>query len=244
MIGLITLLNQLQSLPDSNSVLDITMFMIVITRRDQFVERKYAANFLRNSIMRLFCVFSSIFLLASIPLLGKAQTPPSIDVINFNSDLTYFPGGSVSVLFDPKGVFSVDNVFKLELSDASGGFGSPTVLANAQEFFTPILNGKIPTGIAVGTGYKLRISYGLEAGPREYFELPNFLKIGSITTAFSTPYININSNSDGIDFLCLSDPNNNLNPNYYFGSLKQSSSSLLPFLGILHGSYKSFNHGT
>jgi hypothetical protein len=229
--------------PDSNSVLDDTKFMIVTTRSDQFAERKSGRILMGNPIMRSFCVFLSILIFSSIPLVGLAQTP-SIDVINFNSELTYFPEGSVSVLFEPKGVFPIDNVFKLELSDASGSFASPTVLATAQEFFTPILNGKIPAGIGLGTGYKLRISYGPNAGPRLSSELPGFLKIGSITTPFLTPYININSNSDGIDFLCLSDPNTNLNPNYYFGSVKQSSSSLLPFLGILHGSYKSFNHGT
>lgn len=58
----------------------------------------------------------------------------SIDLISFNSSLMYFPGGSISVLFEPKGVLPIDNVFQLELSDANGSFASPEVIAIAMSF--------------------------------------------------------------------------------------------------------------
>jgi hypothetical protein len=157
------------------------------------------------------------------------QADPSIEIINFNSGLTYFPGGSVSVLFDPKGFFPLDNVFKLELSDASGSFASPTVLASEAEFFTPILNGRIPSGTPLGTGYKLRITYGLEAGPRTPFELPGLFKIGAISTSYNIPFFSISPSAVGIEFVCLDNPNIiNTSPNFQFGSFKQGNSALLP----------------
>ncbi|WP_308419888.1 PKD-like domain-containing protein, partial [Belliella aquatica] len=151
----------------------------------------------------------------------------SINIISFNSNLTYFPGGSISVLFEPKGILPLDNVFQLEMSDANGSFASPEVIAIANEFFTPILNGKIPTSIVPGTGYKLRISYGSEVGPRLNYELPNAFGISSNNTPFPTPYVNVSETADGVDFRCLENPNTTTNPNYHFGSVEQGSSAVL-----------------
>jgi gliding motility-associated-like protein len=180
----------------------------------------------KSKIYKIFSIF--IFLIVTSKSVLVAQVAQSIELINFDNTLTYFPGGSVSVLFEPKGFFPMDNVFKLELSDASGSFANPTILATEAEFFTPILNGKIPTTIPVGTGYKLRISYGPEVGTRVSSELPNAFSIGTVTSAFTIPYIGISPNAEGIDFLCLNNPNTVSNPNYFFGSVKQSSTSILP----------------
>jgi hypothetical protein len=76
-------------------------------------------NNLKYRFYKVSVVFiSAFFILNSVNV--NAQTtppPPTFHIINFNSSLTYFPGGSVSVLFEPKGVFSLDTVFKLDLSE-------------------------------------------------------------------------------------------------------------------------------
>ena len=130
------------------------------------------------------------------------------------------------MLFEPKGVLPIDNVFQLELSDASGSFDSPIVLAVANEFFTPILNGKIPLGTAPGDGYKLRISYGTEQRPRFFTELEDAIEIGSIVTPFSIPFISISPIAQGVNFMYLSDFNSPLNPNYHIVKTEKFRSEL------------------
>ena len=152
----------------------------------------------------------------------------SIDLISFNSGLTYFPRGSISVLFEPKGVFPRDNVFQLEMSNGSGSFNTPTVIASKDDFFIPILNGIIPLGTPTGSGYKLRISYGPLAGPRLFFEIPNTFAVGTAPVSFDIPFISFSNEAYGIDFSCLNNPNTtSATQNYFFGSLKQSNNSTL-----------------
>ncbi len=145
-----------------------------------------------------------------------------IELISFSSELIYFPGGSISVLFEPKGVLPLDNVFQLELSDASGSFASPIVIASAEEFFTPILNGKIPLGTPVGNGYKLRISYGPENGPRFFTELPDSIEIGTIDAPFSIPFIVIGSTAQRVNLLSFWYADSSIYLGYHFSSIKQS----------------------
>ena len=154
-----------------------------------------------------------------------------IQVISFNHTLTYFPEGHISVLFEPKGVLPINNVFKLELSNKLGVFPtlptSPIVIATEEEFFTPVLNGKIPAGTEDGNNYKLRISYGPESGPRLSYELPNAIRISSTIPTFLTPIVNVSATAEGVDFRCLDNPNTTTNPNYHFGSVEQGSSAVL-----------------
>lgn len=76
-------------------------------------------NNLKCRFYKVSVVFISFFFILNIVNVNAQTTPPppTFHIINFNSSLTYFPGGSVSVLFEPKGVFPLDNVFKLELSE-------------------------------------------------------------------------------------------------------------------------------
>lgn len=82
--------------------------------------------------------------------------PTSLTLTHFNTG-KYVPGGHLAVFFEPEGVFELDNEFVLELSDASGSFSTATTLSSKSEFFIPVLNGVIPSGIAPGSIYKLRI---------------------------------------------------------------------------------------
>ena len=103
-----------------------------------------------------------------------SQTPddvPEVEIFSFNSTASYGPGSGVSVHINPTGIFQmgnpttlgtndpVNNKFVLELSNSSGDFNSPTVLAEVFAFYTPLINGLIPgdSPPATGDGYKLRV---------------------------------------------------------------------------------------
>ena len=90
-------------------------------------------------------------------LVKQLNAAPAIEIVRFNNMATYYGGGSISIHINPKGVFDLNNSFTLELSNASGSFANPVVIGTVNEFFTPIINGRIPTSISQGTGYKLRV---------------------------------------------------------------------------------------
>ncbi|MDC1262440.1 hypothetical protein N8Z72_07065, partial [Polaribacter sp.] len=69
----------------------------------------------------------------------------------------YVQGGHVAIFFEPEGVFELDNEFVLELSDVNGSFTTSTEISRKSEFYLPALNGAIPTDIAPGSNYKLRV---------------------------------------------------------------------------------------
>jgi hypothetical protein len=86
-----------------------------------------------------------------------ANIPTSIDLVKFDTGLSYFQGGGISILIKPKGVFEIDNQFILELSNQSGDFTNSTVLVTRNDFFIPALNGIIPATTTPGSAYKLRV---------------------------------------------------------------------------------------
>ncbi|MFC3811281.1 3-coathanger stack domain-containing protein [Lacihabitans lacunae] len=61
------------------------------------------------------------------------------------------------VPFVVSGTFGVNNVFTLQLSNASGDFTSPTVLGTFTGNTSGTINASIPAGITVAPGYRLRI---------------------------------------------------------------------------------------
>jgi hypothetical protein len=65
----------------------------------------------------VFWIFSTLFIFISFAQNGFGQAGISVQIIDSDSSLTNFPGGSVSVLFEPKLVFLLDQGFKLELSE-------------------------------------------------------------------------------------------------------------------------------
>ena len=125
---------------------------------------------------------------------------------------------------DPTGVFVLDdasnlqattnNAFHLELSAAGGSFANPTNLGTVYDFYTPLMNGVIPSGTAAGE-YKLRVR---STNPATTVESGTFTidasASSSLPTATSTMGVNTNY------FECLNDGSNTVNP--YFGSLKQA----------------------
>ena len=123
---------------------------------------------------RFFNLFFFVFFLVFTNVISQ-ETEASIGFIQFNSDATYAAGSGVSVHIDPKGVYELidinqdnnitlvddltnenNNRFILELSEPGGSFVNPTILSTVYDFYTPLLNGTIPSSIANGD-YKLRV---------------------------------------------------------------------------------------
>ena len=90
----------------------------------------------------------------------------SIDIVSFNSSNEYCPGGGVSLHINPTGVFTLENAgnlqdsannsFILEISGPGGDWSNPTILNTVYDFYTPLINGTIPAGLASGD-YLLRV---------------------------------------------------------------------------------------
>ncbi|MDO9153404.1 MAG: PKD-like domain-containing protein, partial [Paludibacter sp.] len=80
----------------------------------------------------------------------------NINLVRFNNSLQYAIGSGVSVLINPIDTFKLDNKFILELSDLGGGWTNPKTLTTINEFYVPVINGTLPSGLSAGT-YKLRV---------------------------------------------------------------------------------------
>lgn len=69
------------------------------------------------------------------------------------------PGNTITITANKFGIFfGTGNTFKIELSDASGNFGSPYVLASVNDTVVGSNKVDIPKNTPVGTGYKIRIT--------------------------------------------------------------------------------------
>lgn len=89
-------------------------------------------------------------------LFFTAISGQSIQVLRFNNTPSYVPGSGVSVHFKPN-LFTIGNVFTLQLSDAAGNFITPVNIGTVTDFFVPVINGVIPAGTPAGNNYRLRI---------------------------------------------------------------------------------------
>ena len=117
--------------------------------------------------------FNRIYLIFGLLVfnLNLFSQTASIEIIDFNESASYGPGSGVSLHINPTGIFEmgnpltlgandpVNNKFVLELSNSSGDFSSPTVLAEVYAFYTPLINGLIPEDSTPGTddGYQVRV---------------------------------------------------------------------------------------
>ena len=147
-----------------------------------------------------------------------------VELIRFSDLKTYNPGSGVSVHINPTGVFVLDdpsnlqastnNAFHLELSEPGGDFTNPVSLGIVYDFYTPLMNGEIPTGTTAGQ-YRLRVR---ATNPASEIWTNNFTIDNSVTSALPTVQTTMQSNTNY--FECLNDGANTTNP--YFGSLKQS----------------------
>ena len=131
-----------------------------------------------------------IFLFSFLNLFSQGADP-EIEIINFNSSVSYASGSSVSIHFNPSGVFDfvnaaaldddLNNSFVLELSGPGGDFNNPIVLNTANDFYTSLINGVLPEDMVPGE-YKLRI----RSTQPELIEETEFFTVNN-STINSTP---------------------------------------------------------
>lgn len=169
---------------------------------------------LTNTILYKNKFFLLLFFVFSFSSFLQAQT--TIPLVRFNNVATYTAGSGVSVIINPTDVFTLSNRFVLELSDAGGTWNSPTVLNTLSEFYTPVINGVLPTSLAGGT-YKLRVR---STDPVVITQTDPFLvsadpSIGAIPSTSST----LTSNSNFFNCMDCS------GSNYTFGSLTRSATA-------------------
>ncbi|MCD6065081.1 MAG: hypothetical protein K0R82_2992, partial [Flavipsychrobacter sp.] len=103
-----------------------------------------------------------------------------IDTLSFTyNDTLLCIGDSIIAPFTASGTFfASNNVFTLQLSDASGSFASPTTIATLAGTSSGILRGIVPGTVTGGSGYKLRI---VASNPSKTVTNPKNIAIGLST---------------------------------------------------------------
>ena len=151
-------------------------------------------NFLKKPTLRnkITIIFLFVFVLL---LCVNGQT---VNLIRFNKNVSYASGSGVSVIINPTGVFELNNQFILQLSDVGGTWNTITPLATLSEFYVPVINGTLPTGLTTGN-YKLRVISTL---PKDTVETESF----NVVTGVSVGLPNFTSNlynESNAEFTCL-----------------------------------------
>ena len=77
--------------------------------------------------------------------------------------LSFCPGATLSISYTLFGAFPADNVFTLQLSDASGDFANPIDIGKLTSATDGTITAIIPADIPPGTGYRLRIVSSIAA---------------------------------------------------------------------------------
>lgn len=70
---------------------------------------------------------------------------------------SYCAGALVNATLSSESVFAADNIFSVEISDASGSFNSPLVLATLESAYPSEINFEIPSDLPQGSGYRIRV---------------------------------------------------------------------------------------
>jgi len=86
---------------------------------------------------------------------------PTLSIASFNTapqaDVTYIGGRQVAMVTSSTGTFASNNVFKIQLSDASGSFTNATTLYEGATL-SATQTVTLPTNITPGSGYKFRLA--------------------------------------------------------------------------------------
>ena len=109
-----------------------------------------------KKFIKIFFTLGVVFL----SLMGKAFGQYDITFQSIPSG-PYGKGSSIAVLFNPKGVFPINNVYELYLSDADGSFTSAaanTAIGSASTHYITYVNGLIPANATPSSNYKLKIT--------------------------------------------------------------------------------------
>jgi PKD repeat protein len=119
----------------------------------------------------------------------------------------FTPGSTIAVPFTvPTSCILQGNQFQLYLSDQNGNFGAETLIGSYDGFYSTFVNGILPTGLAAGTGYRVRVKSTTPASvsnPSTPFEV----KAGAAVEAKLTSNY-LNTNNTETFGTCASRPDN------------------------------------
>jgi hypothetical protein len=85
------------------------------------------------------------------------------DVATNSVGLTLCAGKTIKLAFDPKGSFTQDNIFTVQLSNRNGSFSNPINIGTINSTSGSIVTLQLPRHLTSGTNYKLRINSNMPA---------------------------------------------------------------------------------
>lgn len=87
-------------------------------------------------------------------------TPSGANILTLDSVFgPYCAGAEISAIFYNVGLYDINNIYTLELSDANGDFSNPTVLGTlAGNMNEDTITANLPSNLTTGTNYLLRIN--------------------------------------------------------------------------------------
>ncbi|MFM7838805.1 MAG: hypothetical protein ACKO6K_04510, partial [Chitinophagaceae bacterium] len=100
---------------------------------------------------------SRAYLAALLFLIGAQVNGQTITTGSISGS-PFCPGQTnVNVPYTASGTFSNNNVFRAQLSNATGSFASPTVIGSLTSKISGTINATIPASAVAGTGYRIRV---------------------------------------------------------------------------------------
>ncbi|MFL9482158.1 PKD domain-containing protein [Chitinophagaceae bacterium LWZ2-11] len=105
--------------------------------------------------MKNLCLWVAVLFMGLLSTKANSQTL-SVDNSTFVTG-TYGQGSNIAIPISVSGSYNAGNTFQVYLSDASGNFGSPTLIGSYSNYFATFVNGTIPAGTPPGSGYKIMI---------------------------------------------------------------------------------------
>lgn len=88
--------------------------------------------------------------------LTEAAAAPSVNTTTI-TQAAVCRGGNITVNFTTSANFNAGNTFTVQLSDANGGFSNPTNIGTLNAITPAPITAQIPSGIAGGAGYSVRV---------------------------------------------------------------------------------------
>lgn len=142
-----------------------------------------------------------------------ATSTRQIEILRFQNSLTYVPGSNITIFINPKGIYELDNQFKLYLVNGT----NEVLLSTKNEFYIPILNGIIPTNTSPGN-YQLRIKSKSLANTAdiETVVTSGFFQVSGNSSSLQNSVLSLPTNGGGLLTLagfikCLNPTNNDYN---------------------------------
>jgi hypothetical protein len=137
------------------------------------------------------------FSVDEVKIVGTPGTPSTATIVtNTLPANTYCANSTVAVPFTVTGTVNAGNIYTAFLSDNTGSFATPTIIGTltSSSVGSLVINATIPSGLTLGTGYRIRV----DATAPATIGTNNGLDI----TIAAPPTITINSTpADGI--MCL-----------------------------------------